>query len=59
MERHPAIYAALRLVACARMLLARPTGVPDDCFLNDSSRYTKVHKTGRPRWKDKSGNLYE
>ena len=41
------------------LVASPPVSVPDGCFLNDKTKYTKVHKTGRPRWKDAKGNLYE
>ena len=41
------------------LVASPPVSVPDGCFLNDKTKCTKVHKTGRPRWKDAKGNLYE
>ena len=58
--RDSQLLVARNLLQTAKAILASPpVGMSDDCFLNDKSKYTKVHNTGRPRWKDKKGNFYE
>lgn len=48
-----------RLIRLARMVLSAPIGVPENCILHDSTRFTRMKKEGRPRWRDNNGLLYE
>ena len=55
------IYAG-ELLRIGRLLTGRrkpPVGMPDDCILHDGSKYTKVHKKGRCRYRDREGKFYE
>lgn len=39
-------------------VVASPKPMPKNCFLHKTG-YTKLHKSGRSRWKDRDGNFYE
>lgn len=49
---------AIELLKLAKLLRASPKTMPKNCFLHGSG-YTKLHKSGRSRWKDRDGFFYE
>ena len=59
MLKNEIVASKIKMLAKQLEAMSPPIGMPPDCILHDKSKFTKVHKNGRGRWKDKDGFLYE